>query len=231
MSEIRKNRIVLLGYGRLALALLKGLLETGQCEIVGVFRWARHPRFRGRQDNDDKRLFDLTRDTKIPDLHFDGANSTDFHNFIEQNQVDTVLIATWGEIIRPPTLNIPGVRFVNCHPSLLPAHRGANPYSSVIRNGERQTGVTFHIVDESIDTGAIVLQSAVEVTEHDTGDTLRRRCAMTAKQLAAELCDRLNHPNKMTLTQQKDIGTPSYFPTLKPSDGLIDWSNPAKQIH
>ena len=62
--------------------------------------------------------------------------------------------------------------FINVHPSMLPKYRGGNPYSRVIMNGETETGVTIHFMDESFDTGDIIAQKAYHIHSKATMGTL-----------------------------------------------------------
>ena len=62
--------------------------------------------------------------------------------------------------------------FINVHPSMLPKYRGGNPYSRVIMNGESETGVTIHFMDEGFDTGDIIAQKAYHIHSKATMGTL-----------------------------------------------------------
>ena len=71
-------------------------------------------------------------------------------------------------------------RILNIHPALLPRHGGRGmygmaPHRAVLAAGERETGVTVHLVDEAYDGGPIVLQRRVPVRAHDSAQTLARR--------------------------------------------------------
>ena len=66
-------------------------------------------------------------------------------------------------------------RILNVHPSLLPAFPGLDAQRQAIEHGVKVTGCTVHLVDEHLDHGPIVMQSAVEVREGDTFDTLSTR--------------------------------------------------------
>lgn len=63
----------------------------------------------------------------------------------------------------------------NFHPGLLPAYRGSGAYSWVIINGEQETGVTLHVIDEKIDHGPIIDQQVFPIAASDTAETLFRR--------------------------------------------------------
>ena len=172
----------------------------------------------------------MARKAGTAELRCDGVNSASFVKLLGKKRPHYVLLGTWGDILRPPVLHTPDVRFVNCHPSLLPAHRGTNPYASVIRSGEHQTGVTFHLVNEQIDAGPVLLQATVPVLPDDTGGALRQRCAERARALVPELLARLSDPTKLETSDQAAMGKSSYFPHLRAHDGLIRWDQGAKDI-
>lgn len=67
-------------------------------------------------------------------------------------------------------------RCYNFHPGLLPHYRGCGIYSWVLINRERDTGVTLHEIDYSLDTGAIIETVKTPITEYDTAESLFRRC-------------------------------------------------------
>ena len=71
-------------------------------------------------------------------------------------------------------------RILNIHPALIPKHCGKGMYGirvhqSVIASGDKETGVTVHIVDEEYDRGPIVAQRRIEVPEGDTPEKLQKR--------------------------------------------------------
>ena len=63
------------------------------------------------------------------------------------------------------------------HPSLLPEYRGACPFYWVILNGEKETGVTVHKVEEKIDSGDILLKKFINVSSSETQGSLRKKLA------------------------------------------------------
>lgn len=66
-------------------------------------------------------------------------------------------------------------RIMNIHPSLLPAFPGVDAQRQAFEHGVKVTGCTVHLVDETLDGGAIVVQRAVEVRDSDTAETLAAR--------------------------------------------------------
>lgn len=77
----------------------------------------------------------------------------------------------------------------NIHPSLLPAYKGANPWSGVIKNRECHTGVTIHKITSNIDGGEIILQQSFEIDWFKPIDILRSQSDAIAANLVKKLID------------------------------------------
>lgn len=71
-------------------------------------------------------------------------------------------------IIRPDIINIVGGSAVNIHWAKLPKNRGPNPVQWALIKDERDTGVTVHLLSDTIDEGAILLQKVLNISEDDT---------------------------------------------------------------
>lgn len=119
-------------------------------------------------------LADVCREAGVPFREIASVNADAFIRFLQEEQVD-VLFHQSPEILRSPILNAPRVAVLNRHMSMLPAYRGAWPLFWQLANGERQVGVTFHVVDEGIDSGAIVLQECVERLPRESTSALLKR--------------------------------------------------------
>ena len=93
-------------------------------------------------------------------------------NKVRELQPDVAIVCSFNFLLPKELYEIPKFGTINCHPSLLPDYRGANPYFHVINNNEKQTGITFHYVDETFDTGDIITQIPVDIYENDTMGSL-----------------------------------------------------------
>ena len=78
-------------------------------------------------------------------------------------------------LLGPAVLEAYGGRWLNVHPSLLPAFPGMRGVADALAYGVRVTGVTVFLVDEGMDTGPVVMQEAIEVREDDDWDSLEAR--------------------------------------------------------
>jgi phosphoribosylglycinamide formyltransferase-1 len=88
---------------------------------------------------------------------------------------DLVVCAGFMKLLGEPTLTAFAGRIVNTHPALLPAFPGAQAVDDTLAAGVKITGCTVMLVDEGVDTGPILAQSAVAVRADDTRETLHQR--------------------------------------------------------
>ncbi len=224
-------RVILVGYGELASSLLLGIIESGH-DVIGVLKW---------DTSKNKLLYPLKKlllpnnfesvikTHKIFEIKTNSINSKAFFNIAKSLNPDIILVGSWGEILEEEIINLPRVACVNCHPSLLPKHRGSNPYASVLTQGEVQTGVSFHLVSEQVDAGPILMQKIVSITEDDNGYDLRTKCTFKAKEMVGELLNKLENAN--CLPQEQDERQATYYPRLTIDDAAINWNRPAEEIH
>src|SRR5262245_18388212 len=80
---------------------------------------------------------------------------------------DLNLVATFEKKLSPELLSVPNLAAINVHASKLPKYRGTRPEFWVLRNGERETGMTFHYMTPRFDDGLIVAQSSVPIVGGD----------------------------------------------------------------
>ena len=96
---------------------------------------------------------------------------------LRDSAVDLVVLAGYMKKLGPGMLQAFRGRILNIHPSLLPRHGGRGMYGryvheAVIRAGERESGVTVHLVEDEYDSGPILAQRSVSVDPHDDADSL-----------------------------------------------------------
>lgn len=143
---------------------LDGLLMAG-VNIVGVLGPQKdHTMF------NDFRNFVLSR--RLNYIDYDELDEEQLINKIKALNVDAAVVCSFNYKIPKVLMNAVKDGFINVHPSMLPKYRGGNPYSRVLMNGETETGVTIHFMDESFDTGDIIAQKAYHIHSKATMGTL-----------------------------------------------------------
>jgi len=94
---------------------------------------------------------------------------------LEEARVDLVCLAGYMRLLSPYFVARFPQRILNIHPSLLPAFPGLEAQRQALEHGVKWSGCTVHFVDENLDAGPIVVQSAVPVRDDDTVDSLSER--------------------------------------------------------
>ncbi|HEX6779495.1 MAG TPA: methionyl-tRNA formyltransferase [Ktedonobacterales bacterium] len=141
---------------------------------------------------------------------------------------DVIVVAAFGQILRREVLELPRFGCINGHASLLPRHRGASPIAGALLAGDQKTGVTIMLMDEGLDTGAILTWSAMPIAPDDTTGTLTEKLSHLGaaallralpRWFAGKLIPQPQNEAKATLTR-----------LLTKDDGIIDWHLPAETI-
>ena len=139
-----------------------------------------------------------------------------------------IVVAAFGQILRPEVLGLPQHGCVNVHASLLPRHRGAAPIQAAILAGDADAGITIMKMDPGLDTGPIIRQRAIPIEPQDTGGSLFEKLAALSGPLLLEtLPDYI--AGKLTPQPQPETGW-TYAPMLKKEDGLLDFTRPAAEL-
>lgn len=93
---------------------------------------------------------------------------------LERLNIDLIILAGYMRLIGPTLLQAYKNRIINIHPSLLPSFPGLDAIGQAWDAGVKVTGVTIHYVDEGMDTGPIIAQDIVRISETDTKETLQK---------------------------------------------------------
>ena len=226
-------KVVLLGKGEMLANLIEGALAANT-EIVGVFRYERMALspFKRLLHDFFKTSHDLTliKKYKLPEIKCNSANSEEFRRELLKRNVDILLVGTWREKLQKNTIDIPAIASINVHPSLLPAYRGPNPYLQTIKNMEKYSGITFHLIDEKFDSGAILAQKKIDILPCDTGKELREKTVFAARILATEVLKRLKFDIIKPIPQNEKQA--SYYSNITPDEMMLDFTQKtAMQMH
>ncbi|WP_344445447.1 phosphoribosylglycinamide formyltransferase [Kitasatospora nipponensis] len=113
---------------------------------------------------------------------------------VRAQRPDLVVTAGFMKILGPDFIAAFTGRIVNTHPALLPSFPGAHGVTDALAYGVRVTGCTVHLVDSGVDTGPIIAQGVVEVTDADHadgGEALHERIKTVERQLLVDVVGRL----------------------------------------
>lgn len=96
-------------------------------------------------------------------------------NVMENKDIELICLAGFMRILTPPFVKRYKEKIMNIHPSLLPSFPGLDAQKKALEYGVKISGATVHFVDEGLDSGLIILQSAVPVLDTDTPESLSER--------------------------------------------------------
>ncbi|HEC23067.1 MAG TPA: methionyl-tRNA formyltransferase [Chloroflexi bacterium] len=220
-------RVVFLGTPDFAVPSLKALVMHPELEVVGVVTQPDRPAGRGRgiRKSPVKRT---AEELGLPVFQPETLRDPEAVEHLRRWSPDVLVVVAFGQILRRPVLELAPFGSLNVHASLLPRWRGAAPIQYAIRAGDEETGITIMKMDEGLDTGPILVQRAIPIAPDETGASLHDRlAALGAEMLPQAVCEYL--AGELVPHPQPEEGV-TLAPTLKKSDGEIDWSHPAIEI-
>ncbi len=157
------------------------------------------------------------------------VNSAESVARIRDARPDVIVVAAYGQLLKPELIGIPPLGTINIHASLLPRYRGAAPINWAIIRGETETGITTFLIDPGMDTGPILMQRTTGIGPDETAGELHDRLAALGAELILETLSGVES-GRLTPIPQDDSAA-SLAPRLSRDDGMIDWSRPAQEIH
>jgi phosphoribosylglycinamide formyltransferase-1 len=105
---------------------------------------------------------------------------------LENKEVELVVLAGYMRILSSYFIKAYKNKIINIHPALLPSFHGLRAQKQAVEYGVKISGCTVHFVDEGMDSGPIILQSAVEVSEDDTEESLAERILKEEHQIYSQ---------------------------------------------
>ncbi len=219
-------RLVFMGTSSFAVPSLARLAADGY-QVAGVVTQPDRPAGRGRAA-----VFPPVKvkaaELGLPIWQPETLRTPEAIEHLRALQPEVIVVAAYGQILRPAVLDIPPLGCLNIHASLLPKLRGASPVAFAILEGYEETGVTVMQMDPGMDTGPILSQRSVPIRPQDTTLSLTERLAMVGADLISETLPAWQSGQIIPRVQDKAQAT--YTRILRKEDGVIDWAKSAHQI-
>lgn len=176
-------RVVFMGSPEFALPSLRAL--AANYKVVGVVTQPDRPAGRGKQLTAPPVKL-LAEDLGIPVIQPRRLKDADAVQQLRDWAPDVIVVAAFGQILRQEVLDLPPKGCINVHASLLPRWRGASPIQAAILHGDKETGVTIMRMDAGLDTGPILSQRAIPMSENDTAATLSEKLSTLGAEILTE---------------------------------------------
>lgn len=142
---------------------------------------------------------------------------------------DLIITCAYGQFIPKEILDYPRLGCINVHASLLPRLRGGAPIQRAIIEGHTKTGITIMYMDEKMDSGDIISQKEIEITDTDTYESLHDKLAILGRDLLLETLPSII--NKTNTRTKQDSTKVTFAPIIKREDERLDFSENMRQVY
>lgn len=208
-------RIGLLVSGNLGFIVLEYMIPLYHIEFVMT-------------DKKSNAIIDFCLSNNVPCFAGNPRNGNAL-TFFANKSVDVIISVNYLFIIEKNIIELPTLLAFNVHGSLLPKYRGRTPHVWSIINNEKHTGITAHKIDEGCDTGDIIEQIKIEITDKDTGASILNKYAQQYIPLIESVLFKIKNDSVVYL-KQNDIEA-TYFGVRTADDGKIDWDWQKERIY
>ena len=96
-------------------------------------------------------------------------------NTLKSNDIELVVMAGWMKIMSSKFVSKFKNKLINIHPSLLPSFKGSNAIKEAMSNNAKITGCSVHFVESEVDSGALIMQAALPVSDEDNLETISKK--------------------------------------------------------
>ncbi len=216
-----------MGTPEFAVASLNALVEAG-CNVVGVVTAPDKPAGRGMQlQQSAVKQYAVSKN--IPVLQPEKLKSPAFLDELAALKADLQVVVAF-RMLPEVVWNMPPMGTINVHGSLLPQYRGAAPINWAIINGESATGVTTFQLQHAIDTGNMLMQEVIPITDTMTAGELHDTMKMVGANLLVETIKGLV-AGSIQAKPQHDAADLKHAPKLFTSNCTIDWHKPVHEVY
>lgn len=216
----KKGDSVLLLVGGEKSRILNALVSERE-NIIGVLL----PYSQAREERYEK-IIKLCSRYDIPIYR---PNKKNLFDILSKLSADLLISVGYPHILSADLLKLSKTN-INVHPTLLPKYRGPATAWYVIADGNKESGVTVHFIDEGMDTGDIIHQEKVILSSFDTVNSLMRKTAEIEAETLIKGVNKLMDP--MFCPQKQDDSNASLYPQFRrPEDSLLDDSKSLKELY
>ena len=229
MSEEKKLRLVFMGTPDFAVGILDALHGSIH-EITAVVTVADKAAGRG-QKLKESAVKIYAKENNLTILQPEKLKDEHFLAQLKELQVDLFVVVAF-RMLPKEVWKMPAFGTINLHASLLPNYRGAAPINWALINGDEETGVTTFFIDEAIDSGKIIAQEAVKISNNTNAGELHDELMSVGAQLTLKTVATISQQTHTVIDQnkfeRKDFKT---APKIFKEDCEISWQETVENVH
>jgi methionyl-tRNA formyltransferase len=229
MTSVDRLRIVFMGTPEFAATILDAILQSKH-QVVGVVTVADKPAGRGQQLRESA-IKVYAKSQNIPILQPEKLKDEHFIAELKAMNADIFVVVAF-RMLPEVIWAMPPKGTFNLHASLLPKYRGAAPINWAIMNGETETGVTTFFINQIIDTGSILAQEKVAISEDMNAGELHDQLMHLGAKLTTETLDKIAKNEIQAIPQDEELAKQlPHAPKIFKLDCEIKWNQNAVLIH
>lgn len=156
-------------------------------------------------------------------------NNPELASELQALSADIFVVVAYGKILPLEIINLPRLKTVNVHFSLLPKYRGASPIQGALLAGDTETGTSIFILEAGMDTGPILGQSTISIDPTDDYNSLSYKLAELSANLMIQTLRDYDQGKIQPRAQDNTEAT--YTKIITKADGQINWDNNSAQIY
>ncbi|WP_369014190.1 methionyl-tRNA formyltransferase [Flavobacterium anhuiense] len=224
---MEKLRIIFMGTPEFAVGILDTIIKNNY-EVVGVITAADKPAGRGQ-----KIKYSAVKEYALANnlTLLQPTNLKDENFLTELKALNANLqIVVAFRMLPKVVWEMPSLGTFNLHASLLPNYRGAAPINWAIINGETKTGVTTFFIDDKIDTGAMILNSEINIEPEETAGQLHDRLMHLGSTTVIDTLKVIENGNVATTIQEDNDDIKTAY-KLNKENCKIDWTKSGAEIN
>ena len=228
MTKSKNFSIVFMGTPQFAVTILDKLHLEGY-DIKAVVTATDKPAGRGRkiQESDVKKY---AVENGLPLLQPSNLKDESFQNELQQLNADLFVVVAF-RMLPKSIWSMPKKGTINLHGSLLPQYRGAAPINWAVINGEKKTGVTTFFINEKIDTGNLLLQKEMKISENETAGEIHDRMMHLGAETVLETVKMIQSDKINAIPQKTEGVILNPAPKIFKNDCLLNFDMSIKDLH
>jgi methionyl-tRNA formyltransferase len=211
-------KVIFMGTPDYAKVILERIINTDSLDVVAVYTQPDKPVGR-KKVLTPPQVKTLASEHNIDVYQPNRLRDEDVVNELLKIECDYIVVAAYGQILPRAVLN--HAPCINLHASILPQYRGASPIQQTLLNGDKQTGVTAMLMEEGLDTGAIIKIETLDVAD----DMMVEELFSKLTQIAADLTINVLQNYHSYTPQPQDESQASLCKKITKADGEVSFDD------
>lgn len=217
-------RVLYIGCVESSRVFLETVLQVPGAEVVGILT-----RRQSAFNSDFVSLADIAKRYQIPCAYQEETTEENLLSWMRNLHADILYCFGWSYLLSEDAIRTARLGGVGYHPAALPANRGRHPIIWALALGLPQTASTFFFLDEKADSGDILSQQSVDITDEDDAASLYEKLMEIGKQQVRQFTKALIDGTHTRMPQ--DSSHTNIWRKRGHKDGIIDWRMPARGIY